>query len=145
MSKTTNWDAVIASAPLNKDAAVARDGKGTHWTPEMKLSRGKVRHFAPIPTKPLKMMYMATNLTGLRVGKLTVVGLADFPERNKKRPAAWVVRCVCGYYETRTAKALRNPAFVATNHECDECRYLTELKAGRVKRPTVAERTKVSA
>ena len=78
------------------------------------------------------------NLTGSKVGKLTVLGMADFPGR--KHHAAWVVRCVCGYYETRKAKALRDTAY-AERAACSECDYVAELKAGRVKLKTVAERT----
>ena len=81
----------------------------------------------------------AVDLTGLKVGKLTVLGVADFPDRREKTPAAWVVRCVCGYYETRRAKTLRKPGY-AERAECSECHYVAELKAGRVHLETVAER-----
>lgn len=140
MVKTVQWDRVISSTPLNTDAAKARDGGGVHWEPEIKQAQGKVRSHAPFPMKPIKSKYKDDDLTGLKVGKLTVIGLGDFPGRSKKSPAAWVVRCVCSYYETRTAKTLRNPEYAKTA-ACDECNYLAELKAGLVKRPTVAERT----
>ena len=45
-----------------------------------------------------------SDLTGLKTGRVVVVGiLAD----NTARYQRWVVRCVCGHYETRRAKALR--------------------------------------
>lgn len=138
MTRTTDWDAVLTSSPVNTDAALTRDGRGKGWVPEVRQSLGHVRSHAPLPMKPA---ITGVDLTGFRCGKLTVVGLADMPERNAKRPAAWVVRCVCGYYETRTAKALRSPEYAA-KAACNECTYLRELKAGRVVRPTVAERTK---
>lgn len=134
--KTVAWDKVISSAPLNKDAAIARDGGGASWAPEKQLESSFVRSHAPIPVKPRDHTWMV-DLTGLKVGKLTVLGVADFADR--KGPAAWVVRCVCGYYETRKAKTLRKPSY-AEQAACSECHYVAELKAGRVKLKTVAER-----
>jgi hypothetical protein len=139
--KATAWDKILTSAPLNADAAKARDGKGEHWTPEVHRPDTARRSHAPFPMKRVKAMYAGADITGLVVGKLRVVGLADIPGKSKKQPAAWVVRCVCGYYETRSAKALRSPEYAASGRAmCTECDYLTELKAGRVIRPTVAER-----
>lgn len=137
--KVTAWDKVISSTPLNKDAAIARDGGGTSWTPERALEPTFVRSHAPIPTKRSKETW-GIDITGMKVGKLTVLGVADFPERSQRSQAAWVVRCVCGYYETRKAKTLRKPGY-AERAACSECHYVAELKAGRVKLKTVAERT----
>lgn len=139
--KTVAWDRVISSTPLNTDAAKARDGGGVHWNPEVNVSPGKVRSHAPPPMKPLPSNRTCPNLIGLKVGKLTVIGLAA---KNTSDGAAWVVRCVCGYYETRKAKALRRADY-APQAMCDECKYLSDLKAGRVKRPTVAERIKAQS
>jgi hypothetical protein len=135
--KITAWDKVISSSPLNKDAAIARDGGGTSWTPERALESSFVRSHAPMPMKAPDHTWRI-NLTGTKVGKLTVLGVADFPAR--KSGAAWVVRCVCGYYETRKAKTLRDPVY-AERAACSECEYVAELKAGRVKLKNVAERT----
>lgn len=137
--KGSSWDKVVSSAPINKDAAIARDGGGTSWTPERALEASFVRSHAPIPIKPRKATWML-DLTGLKVGKLTVLGVADFPNRSERSPAAWVVRCVCGYYETRKAKTLRKPGY-AERAACSECHYVAELKAGRVQLKTIAERT----
>ena len=139
--KTTNWDAVIASAPLNTDAAKARDGGGVGWTPEVRREEDFVRSHAPIKIRAIVWHQTWSDLAGLKVGKLTVIGCADLPGRSKKRPAAWVVRCVCGYYETRIAKTLRDPEY-APRAACSECMYLDDLKTGRTQRPTVAERTR---
>lgn len=139
--KTVEWDRVISSTPLNTDAAKARDGGGVHWTPELRQAPGKVRSHAPLPMRPPPKAPSCPNLVGLKVGKLTVIGMAA---KRTSDGAAWVVRCVCGYYETRKARVLRRPDYVA-EAMCDECRYLSELKAGRVKRPTVAERIKAQS
>ena len=132
MTKTTNWDAVAASAPLDVTAARVMGAVG-----EPSAFRKKVigetyrRDFAPPKVKPREVI-RGVNLTGLVVGRLTVIGLADLPERNKKRNAAWVVRCVCGAYEMRTARALRNPEYVPTA-SCSHCNYLRKLKAGKTR------------
>lgn len=137
--KGSSWDKVVSSAPINKDAAIARDGSGTSWTPERTLEPTFVRSHAPIPIKRRKETW-GVDLTGMKVGKLTVLGVADFPGRSQKSLAAWVVRCVCGYYETRKAKTLRKPGY-ADKAACSECHYVAELKAGRVQLKTIAERT----
>lgn len=134
--KTAAWDRIISSTPLNTDAAKARDGGGFSWSPEVSFAPGKVHTHAPPKMRPVPLNRTCPNLTGLKVGKLTVVGLAA---KTTSDGAAWVVRCVCGYYETRKARTLRRPDY-ATEAMCDECRYMRELRAGRVERPTVAER-----
>ncbi len=53
------------------------------------------------------------NLTGLKVGRLTVVGLSA---RLGVTPV-WMCRCSCGYYVRRRTKALRN----ATSDACRLC------------------------
>lgn len=74
----------------------------------------------PLPTRPV--VGNMPQLVGTRFGRFTVVGLG-LRKRERKgeanKPAAWVVRCDCGNYEHRTAKAIRNPA----NHidRCQDC------------------------
>lgn len=65
------------------------------------------------------------DLTGMTVGNLTVMGLwADRPKATNG--LLWVCRCVCGWYVTRKARAIRNPA----NHLdcCERCRQVLYLK-----------------
>ncbi len=63
---------------------------------------------------------------GQRWGRLTIIGLLDKGERNGNGPASWVVRCDCGRFETRRAKAIReknNP------HEaCERCEYVRRIR-----------------
>lgn len=134
--KTAAWDRIISSTPLNTDAAKARDGGGFSWSPEVSFAPGKVHTHAPPKMRPVPLNRTCPNLTGLKVGKLTVVGLAA---KTTSDGAAWVVRCVCGYYETRKTKTLRKDGYAA-EAMCDECSYVRRLKAGLIKRPTVAER-----
>lgn len=65
------------------------------------------------------------NLTGLRHGRLVCMGLA--PKKKGSNNAAWIVRCDCGRFETRTAKALRNEA-EAWQSMCEQCHYAYHLR-----------------
>lgn len=60
------------------------------------------------------------NLTGRKRGRLTVVGKA------RDVLARWVVRCACGKYEYRTAKAIKNRA----NNE-DACEYCRKVMVAK--------------
>ena len=64
-----------------------------------------------------------TNLVGCKRGRLTVVGI--FKNRPKGERVKWVVRCVCGDYETRSSKALKND----NNNDdmCSICRKRARL------------------
>ncbi len=118
------WDRIVTSAPMDKQAAIVRDSKGEHFTPQLgRLAETKVRTIAPPPIRPNPKN--AEDLTGARIGRLTVIG------RSASGPA-WVVRCSCGWYEHRKARVLKSsdPDHV-TNHMCDECRYVEEIKTGK--------------
>lgn len=70
------------------------------------------------------------DLRGRTVGKLTVIGLAKPTGRSTKQNGSgrlWVVRCSCGHYETRRAKAINNPKN-ADIDACDLCRHVTYLQ-----------------
>lgn len=60
------------------------------------------------------------DLRGFKFGRFTALGMAvDHPKR-------WVVRCACGIYSLRSAKAIRNPS--NSMDCCNECRHLLFLK-----------------
>ncbi|MFA5196041.1 MAG: hypothetical protein WC401_09625 [Bacteroidales bacterium] len=106
-----------ALKPINKTAALVI-GKGTHFNPKIKFNCHDERDTCPnvwekLPTKN------GLNLTGLKTGWLTVVGLS---EEKKNR---WVCRCVCGRYVFRYAKALRNSK--NKNDKCITCNKIEWL------------------
>ena len=119
-----DWDRVITSAPMNKDAALARDGRCTSWTPARKFNN--LRSDVPLPTKKWNG-HPEHDLTWQRFGDLTVIG----PASDKSSPTRWVVRCVCGCYEHRKASGLRKNAADGRLF-CAECDYLKELRKGNV-------------
>ena len=101
------FDKILASRPVNKQAARALGG-GVVYEPTFK---GDVRVFDnPLPLRPV--LPGQPNLAGKKFGKFTCLGLARDYKKN------WLVRCVCGKYELRTARAISNP----DNFE-DSCVY----------------------
>lgn len=119
MIRTTNFDRIAASAPLNTTASVVRDGSGEHWTPHKPFDQ-RVHSDVPIPCAPPPQG--ATDLTGLRAGRLLVIG---FHSRRKKSGRMWVVRCQCGAYEVRKGSKLTEdrPA-AAPELTCLDCETL---------------------
>lgn len=106
-------DRIFSSSPMNKTAALVT-GKGEHYVSKKKIVTS--HHANPIPTRKAPQV----DLTGLRVGRLTVKGLSrDTPKR-------WVVRCDCGMFSLRTARAIRNPN--NGTDCCEECRQFLFLK-----------------
>lgn len=79
-----------------------------------------VQH-APLPTvsPPLNITF---NLTNTVVGSLKVLGYAEDQGSSNQvnnKGTRWVVRCVCGLYEYRRSKSLRNP--LNSNDKCSRC------------------------
>lgn len=118
--RTTALDAVIASVPLNSTAGSVT-ARGTHWDPKLKESNQLHQDHPPEMKRPRPG---GPDFTGIRFGRFRVLGLLSIS--NPKKPAAWVVRCACGMYETRKAKAIRNPKNV--DDCCRACRRLQQLK-----------------
>lgn len=117
--RTTNWDAVIAAAPLDKQASIIRDGRSAAEPVTISNSYAD---------QPLTRPYMdvpENNLTGQRFGKVVALGLG---ESARKGTTPWVVKCDCGRFARMKAKVLRtsDPARLA----CGECDYLQQVRMG---------------
>ena len=119
--KTTDFDALATSAPVNRDAAVARDGSGDNYEPKV-TQPARLHWDAPPRLMPLPKE--AENLAGRKMGRLTVIGY--FGSHHKDRGSRWVVRCLCGGYEVRTSKAIRNPANKLDC--CWKCHHLADIQ-----------------
>ena len=63
-------------------------------------------------------------LIGATVGRFTVIGILK--EHGRKGRARWVVRCQCGDYEFRSAKAITNPE--NGGDRCMDCRQVDYLR-----------------
>lgn len=120
--RTTNFDAVVASAPLNRTASVVRDGSGEHWDPVVRATQAHWTSPPPMKSPPT----VAPDLTGATTGRLRVVG---YYGSSKKSGSRWVVRCTCGDYELRRSKAITNPIVAGdTPPMCCKCTALEDLK-----------------
>lgn len=81
------------------------------------------------------------DITGLRVGRLTAIGLA---RKSKEHKHVWVCRCDCGRYVHRQRKALTKGNLY--NDRCSECERLRiiarrkEIHAKKMIREAVREK-----
>jgi len=84
--------------PIDKQAAMMFS-PGVKHAPHVKVA---CAHWKTPPITK-KVIFDGLNLEGAKFGRFTVIGL------HKTIRNRWVVRCDCGDYEIRTAKAIRNP------------------------------------
>ena len=121
--KTSNFDAVLASSPSNRDVAIAVSG-GESWTPAVKFSE-ELFDIRP-PTKAVdgSCRRAGHDLTGASFGRLKVVGLSE----SASNGASWVCRCSCGFFVRRKAKVLK----AGTSDRCSQCMYVKKLREGQV-------------
>ena len=111
------FDRLLTSIPLNKIAGAVTSRSSDHYEPNVDMACHE--HWeAPPPCKP-KPPGMA-DLTGARFGRMAVVGFLG-KATPKSEKARWLVRCACGDYEARTARAVRNPANI--EDKCRKCRH----------------------
>ncbi len=112
---------IHARIPIDRIAARAISA-GVAYSPQKSIRN--LETDLPIKTRESTQTERRTSgfveLSGRRVGRLAVIGLAS------AIPARWVLRCDCGRYTTRTAKAIKNPK--NTNDRCEHCRHLAFLK-----------------
>ncbi len=112
-----NFQRLAGLRPVNKAAALAISR--SHQFPSAKKI-SQVHTDLPLPIRA-NLPSDVPELTGRKFGRLTVMGAhASSP------PLRWVVRCVCGRYETRKTRAVMNPANSADS--CQECRHLQSLR-----------------
>jgi hypothetical protein len=115
-------DSIYLLKAINKTAALVV-GEGMHYTPYV-ISQNNDNEFY-LKTKNIQKSAMNNHtfvdLTGYRVGRLTVIGLsADFDKK-------WVLRCDCGIYTTRKTKAIKNEK--NAHDMCDTCRKFYRMKS----------------
>lgn len=125
-------DRIFSLRPVNRQAAMVTGG-GVHYTTPQHRYGNTVWQDTPIPTQPLHKSASEphANLTGLRVGRLVVVGYHG----TSKNGARWVVRCVCGSYGLQKGNFLRRAGAEkrAMCPSCDNLEYLrgTQARADR--------------
>lgn len=120
---------IVTRAPVNRLAATVVS-RGEHFDPKKKILTDDSA--TPLPTRPIppdtRKSATCVDLTGVRFARFTVLGLSAAKKK------MWVVRCACGTYTTRSAKAIRNPE--NTLDRCETCRYVYYLKRNELWRRT---------
>lgn len=118
------FDRLAASSPLNTTAARVVSG-GENYDPKINFANHWHSDCPPKMRRiPEISLQTCGDLIGKKFGRLTVIGLAD--DYNPKQPARWVVRCACGDYEHRSARAIRNPK--NDQDRCLKCKHLRRVQ-----------------
>lgn len=121
--RTTNFDRIATSAPLNADAAIARDGLSSdHW--EAKLPQNYARWAAPPEPLAVFNRLNGEDLTGRKMGRMVVIRY----HAPGNRGGRWLLRCACGYYELRSAAAIKGDKDEHGDHCCFECQRVKVLR-----------------
>ena len=122
----SNLDRIITSAPVNRTAASVVGQGGCDEDDVLSRNRFAVHVALPLPIRPPLPCERCNpsfhNLSGHKYGWMTVMGIYDAPTHGMR----WVVRCVCGRYETRTARAIRNP--LNDRDKCEECYRVDQIR-----------------
>lgn len=122
--------------PIDSTAARVVSQKGEKWAPSIKEDSTHYRSENGAPKlRPVNRGHF--DLTGLVVGRLTVLGLSaevkSGRQRSNGKGARWAVRCSCGAYEHRTAKALKAAQADEKRALCTHCNYTEQMKQGHNK------------
>jgi hypothetical protein len=137
--RTSNFEALATAAPLNREASVVRDGSGDTWTQTIPE---QMDHWTapPLPLSPRPDNI--EDLTGKVFGRLTVIRFHGSREGKHARPV-WLVRCLCGDYETRRHKTLQKAA--NPDDACLICTKAEQLRKRGAKTTSGAYRRKAAA
>ncbi len=109
----------VHRAPVARTAAMVFS-KGVA-APDVKITCEHWEVCPPLKPKKLTSFQLTSDdLTNCRRGRFVVMGMA------RDHKARWVVRCDCGDFELRTAKALRNPR--NSDDKCVKCCKIDQAK-----------------
>lgn len=105
--------AIAKGKAVDKQTAQAMGGGKAYSPPQQS---DQPTHYAPPPLRALPDDPLLDDLTGMRFGRLVVLGLAAAGFDGKK--ARWSCRCTCGKYSTHRGFALRG----GREDRCHDCR-----------------------
>lgn len=127
MTRTVDYDRLGASAPINRQAAVMRDGGGV--APGMP-------EFADHWDAPPKQERMPSADTPRLEGRVFGEGMRVVRYHGRRADSArWLVRCACGAYELRRTRSI---VTALADQVCQACTWSRRLRQ-RWNRETVAE------
>jgi hypothetical protein len=114
----SSLDRVVVAVPVSRTAALVTSESRDNFEFTVKPAR-ETFDAPPLMTRD-ERRYRLLDLRGHKYARLTVIGLAK--EQNQKKSSRWVVRCACGKYEFRKARAIRNPE--NARDCCTQCQQL---------------------
>lgn len=112
---------IIASTPVDNTARQVTS-EGVHYSPRIKNCRQFWEYQPKVKAHPRAELELA----GIKFARFTVIGLTVEPRRRSNEKCIWVCKCVCGRFEKRTAKAIKNPK--NTDDMCTHCQHLDQMK-----------------
>lgn len=136
---------ITKGAPANKTAALVTSRSRVEFDGTAHIDPTRLHSETPLPLRmPAAGFRPEDNLTGRKMGRLTAIGLLDRAalglnrKTRCKRGASWVVRCVCGKYETRTKRAFGNPK--NKEDRCEACWKVARMQKCRAYRDGLTDR-----
>lgn len=132
-----DWDSAAVLTPSNQTAARATGKGGDAFELRRNANDQHSTELIPFrrPTRLELLNAAYYDLSGAKYGRFTVLGVAVGVGGKTKQN--WVVKCVCGCFETRKAKAIKRYLAAPQNYEtvpcCDWCKKTAKLRAGQGK------------
>lgn len=114
----SSFDRLLSLNPIDKNAAEALR-PGEHFSSIRRLEQ--VHLLNPVQCLPLPRDVQFVDRTGQKKGRMTAIGYLG--------SGLWLVRCVCGRYESRRNRAFRSDKNI--NDKCEECDVTEYLREGK--------------
>lgn len=115
---------IHARKPIDRSAARVT-AIGEHYEPNVPRANA---YDSDLPIAISPRHPRADNLEGRRIGRLTVIGYHGYKSNSKGEIIhhRWVVRCDCGTWTVRKARAIKNPK--SAEDCCDKCSHFRSVK-----------------
>uniref|UniRef100_A0A6M3XM73 Uncharacterized protein n=1 Tax=viral metagenome TaxID=1070528 RepID=A0A6M3XM73_9ZZZZ len=110
---------IASRSPVNKTASMVTQ-KGIHFEPKSK--RNWVHEHWDVRPQTIPVPRHIKDRTGQKHGTIEVVGLLDLQKNRKGNK--WLVRCLCGSYESRRALTLNKKSDDDCCQYCKDKRHL---------------------
>ena len=114
----SHYERLAGLRPANKTAAIVTQARGESWGDSEVFDQVHADTPLEIKARPIE----AKDLSGLRFGRLVVLGYYG----SGARGSLWVVRCVCGAYETRAGRTIVR--HFHSNCSEDRCRSCVRVR-----------------